>query len=581
MSNPHKIAVPVQTDSIEVSRHEIRSANKVRKMYQFMAVIIATAFISSGVTLTIAADGPTGFGTVIEPGSMVEDANYIIFKDNSNYYAKNGASGVIAFSGTNATSIIQSAINDSMPYGSVYLKPNDGDATLSLDWEQHIDFVLDWPIFLPIGISLYGDSTWIDGTGLDQSFIVVNPDSVLEGADGRSQTIAGINLAGLMSNVNAIGVEVRQQAFGLTLENMHIKNCYIGIKLTDAAYRFSIRDCWIQSSSGAGYVGVGIQLATTATEYPNAGVIDHVDIGWYGVGIYHPGGSQLVVTDCWLEANNHTIETYGSLTVTNSYIHPPIGGTGIIHSGAIAGGLRVDSCNIIADGVGAIGINCTANNQNRISNTYFSMASGGIGIGTGISAVNVFMSTCHSNADGSSGSSTINGRFDRSTFSANSFSGNPAISLVKGGGVCSYNILDGNKFIPQSGCTHLIYAGSYNIISNNVFEGGSVNINQTSGTYNAILGNFLTGSTPIILYGGSSTSLDANIGYATENKGTATITATTFVIFNHGLATTPTLVLASFSLASYGNYTWTATTTQITITVSTSGTYTVYWYAEV
>jgi len=65
------------------------------------------------------------------------------------------------------------------------------------------------------------------------------------------------------------------------------------------------------------------------------------------------------------------------------------------------------------------------------------------------------------------------------------------------------------------------------------------------------------------------------------NKGTETIMATTFVTFNHQLYTTPTLVLASFSVASYGNYTWTATSTQITITVSTSGTYTVYWYAEV
>ena len=70
MNVPHKIAVPKQRDDqISVSRHELQSAKRIRKMYQFMAVIIATAFISSAITLTISADGPTGFGTVIEPGS--------------------------------------------------------------------------------------------------------------------------------------------------------------------------------------------------------------------------------------------------------------------------------------------------------------------------------------------------------------------------------------------------------------------------------------------------------------------------------------------------------------------------------
>jgi len=108
----------------ETNRQLLASSRRVKKLYQFFAVIIATAFISSAVTLTISADGPTGFGTVIEPGSMVADANYIIFKDASTYYAKNGTTGAIDYSGTNASQIIQTTI-DSMPNGTM-LKLRNG-----------------------------------------------------------------------------------------------------------------------------------------------------------------------------------------------------------------------------------------------------------------------------------------------------------------------------------------------------------------------------------------------------------------------------------------------------------------------
>jgi len=79
---------------------------------------------------------------------------------------------------------------------------------------------------------------------------------------------------------------------------------------------------------------------------------------------------------------------------------------------------------------------------------------------------------------------------------------------------------------------------------------------------------------------GVSTPYSTDIAFD-SNKGTALISASTSVVFSHFLYSTPTLVLASFSAASYGNYTWTATASEITIIVSMSGTYTVYWYAEV
>ena len=68
--------------------------------------------------------------------------------------------------------------------------------------------------------------------------------------------------------------------------------------------------------------------------------------------------------------------------------------------------------------------------------------------------------------------------------------------------------------------------------------------------------------------------------FVTENSGTATISASTAVTFNHGLAGTPTFVMASFNSTAVDGWKWTATSTQITITVTPTGTYKVYWTAK-
>lgn len=71
-----------------------------------------------------------------------------------------------------------------------------------------------------------------------------------------------------------------------------------------------------------------------------------------------------------------------------------------------------------------------------------------------------------------------------------------------------------------------------------------------------------------------------NLGFVTQNSGTATITSSTSVTFEHGLSGTPTHVSVGFKTSGYGSWIWSATSTQITITVTNTGTYTFSWYAE-
>ena len=78
----------------------------------------------------------------------------------------------------------------------------------------------------------------------------------------------------------------------------------------------------------------------------------------------------------------------------------------------------------------------------------------------------------------------------------------------------------------------------------------------------------------------TSRTVKNNIGYVTENSGTSTISASTAVTFNHGLAGTPTYVNVGFKTSGYGSWSWFATSTQISITVENTGNYDLTWYAE-
>ena len=98
----------------ELNRQLMNSMSRTKKLYQLVAVIIATAFVSSAVTLTISADGPTGFGTIIEPGSQVSETSYIMFRDEATVYARNGMTGEVEFSGTDHAAVIRSVI-DALP----------------------------------------------------------------------------------------------------------------------------------------------------------------------------------------------------------------------------------------------------------------------------------------------------------------------------------------------------------------------------------------------------------------------------------------------------------------------------------
>jgi len=99
---------------------------------------------------------------------------------------------------------------------------------------------------------------------------------------------------------------------------------------------------------------------------------------------------------------------------------------------------------------------------------------------------------------------------------------------------------------------------------------------------NSIKDNILTSCTTKITKLGTTTIVKDNIGYKTENYGTSTITATTYVRVTHKLAKTPTCVIInpSTSIDRVFNVN-TTTSTYFDVRINASGTASFYWFAKV
>lgn len=129
-------------------------------------------------------------------------------------------------------------------------------------------------------------------------------------------------------------------------------------------------------------------------------------------------------------------------------------------------------------------------------------------------------------------------------------------------GPSSHNLIQGNM-IDNAGTT-IRYQGDYNAIQYNDFRHS---FNQS---YAAV----------VIDAGSNFTILRYNLGWATERSGSVTLASNTTYTFNHNLVATPVLVTLSANVTACGALGWTATSSQITVTATSSCTATIYWYAQ-
>ncbi len=97
-------------------------APTTRRYYVLAVSFVFTMLVGVGIGMAITAQTPSGFPTVIEPGSMAKGASFVILKDGATTYAVNGTTGAVAYSGASSNAVIQSAIDAVSNGGTIFLK---------------------------------------------------------------------------------------------------------------------------------------------------------------------------------------------------------------------------------------------------------------------------------------------------------------------------------------------------------------------------------------------------------------------------------------------------------------------------
>jgi len=133
--------------------------------------IVGTVFILLAIPLTVfvavkvrpwgpraagTAAAPTTIGSVIEPGSMVSGASYIVFAEGTNYYAKDGKTGEIKFSASDDAAPVINAAISALPSGGGKVVLAEGT------------FMIRSSILRPTGTRL-----WLEGQGIRSTTIML------------------------------------------------------------------------------------------------------------------------------------------------------------------------------------------------------------------------------------------------------------------------------------------------------------------------------------------------------------------------------------------------------------------------
>ena len=100
--------------------------------FLIVLLIAGVSYVSSNGTVTV----------TVTPKSLQETASYVIFKEGSTYYAKNGTTGEIEFSGTDAATVIQSAI-DAAPLETTIVAKGDMHITSTINISRRVSLIID------------------------------------------------------------------------------------------------------------------------------------------------------------------------------------------------------------------------------------------------------------------------------------------------------------------------------------------------------------------------------------------------------------------------------------------------------
>lgn len=468
-------------------------------------------------------------------------ASYIIFKSGSNYYAKSGSSGQIDYSGTNATTIMQSALNHQ---GKIIV--GKGEFSIS-----GIICILDNTTFSGMGF----ETIFKQSNGANLQYIITNNDQT-NGNDNI--IIRDLKIDGNKANNPSAGIGLDFRASsGHYCENIIIENLWVtetkdhGIAFHNAR-GFKILNNFVNNTGKDG-IGLGWKcyegiISGNTLEKTGDSAISTVS-----------NNEKIIITDNTIKNTTagHGVDVSGGkyVTVSNNFIEEAF------YDGILVRRFQIDSTwyeieNIVI----------TNNNLNKNGRH-------GINIDT-VTAKYVYTTVC-GNVLCNNTQYGIYVAYVR----GGSFTGNVACENGYGGYrfcIAYYNVISDNiaHYNKKDGmflsdCEHSsitnniimrnsregagLYDGivlknsNYNVISNNRvvdYDGNQEkSINETgTSDYNLIQGNSvkLSKTSPYIAIVGANTIVKNNHGFTTENDGIQTLTSgNTAVNVTHGCDYTP------------------------------------------
>ena len=278
--------------------------------------------------------------------NIQSEASYIIWKEGNTYYAMNGTTELIEFSGTNASWVINQAINSSKDGGIVYLKSGK--------------YWINYPVKITQNVSIYGD-------GPDQTIIYAMDNYQYDRMIGfyppegsnYFHTLHGFRLEGRSSNQTVImsGIlnppsdtlidwvwvyDVRgyglkgTNTWSLNVRSSSFESCSIAQIYLYNPKSVEITGCMIASAKYP-TVSDGIEICCTR-EDASCVDISHTTIREVNDGIVITQLKHSNIHDCYIrDVNDYAIEITGHVDYPTEYIN--------IHDNVIwncANGIRIN-----------------------------------------------------------------------------------------------------------------------------------------------------------------------------------------------------------------------------------------------
>jgi len=479
--------------------------------------------------------------------------SYLVFTDPKDglIKAKNGVTGVIDYSGTDAATVIQSVVN-ALGEGKIFIKNGI--------------YVINSKITCPSGIFFDSEGAELDLTGLDDVAFEFG-DSGAAASYYEYSGFKNIVFRGNSSNTNSVVALFYRIPHGVILSNVKINGGYRGIILDGECFDAQLENLFI-------YNVVNDQITVrqgSGDSPPNGFKLLDSDIG-YGclsrVIVIEDNPYDCVVSNTYIEAPSATcIEVEGYITVEGCVLS---GSTGIIQNGG-------KICVIGNEFRNGLAFNCTVDyawaiiSGNRFSYWYVASLPDyliySVNSLHGIITGNVFQIKTSLNP----GINAIYARLVFGKIADNIFVGEADNgTFVYLYGYTGGTSVTGNTFY-RGDIGIKSHSTSVNkvVVANNIFEDLNTGVDFTfTGGSNIVAENIFESVDTPISADFTKVLVKHNKGYTTENSGTATIpNGASSVVVAHGLAGIPNVVVLGPTHSEVVDAVWAANSTHIIITV--------------